>query len=194
MDLGEARDQGQRPTCLSFSLSEIHRAARGFDDLLSPESLHRRAAVRAGKPASDGLTLSDAIVSLNADGQTMEDDWPYNSDQASNTECVFHCASGKLHPFDHAIVLTSIKANCPISLIIDVDVSFFTCDGITPLDLTPISQIQGRHAVVICGVRASSGSYDYLIKNSWGSGWGNSGYAWLTLSHVSARSPLLVRI
>ena len=194
MDLGEARDQGQSPTCLSFSCSEIHRASRGFVDLLSPESLHRGATTRAGKPASDGLTLSEAIETLDADGQTTEVDWPYNSDQPLNAGSVYLRARGASLPFDHNFVLASLGANTPIALIIDVDVSFFTCDGITPLDLIANSQIQGRHAVVVCGIRASSESCSYLIKNSWGTGWGNGGYAWLTLSHVSARSPLLVRI
>lgn len=194
IDLGDARDQGPRPTCLSFSLSEIHRAALSLGELLSPESLHRRAAARAGKSPSDGLTLHEAIVSLNGDGQTTEVDWPYNSDKALNAACAFHCANGTSLPFDHAVVVAALKSKRPISLIIDVDLTFFGYNGNTPLDLNPTSQIQGRHAVVVCGVRAACGSFDYLIKNSWGSGWGNSGYAWLTLKHVSARSPLLVRI
>lgn len=194
INLGAARDQGARPTCLSFSLSEIHRAAITFDALLSPESLHRQASARAKKAISEGLAFHEATDSLNADGQATEKDWPYHTEKPLNASCTFHRIAAVSLPFDHTTVIAAIKSGLPIGLIIDVDLTFFGYIGPVALDLTASSQVQGRHAVVICGFRPSAGSFDYLVKNSWGGNWGVKGYAWLTSYHISARSPFLVRI
>lgn len=194
IDLGAARDQGPRPTCLSFSLSDIHRSAIGFSELLSPESLHRLAAQRAKKHHNVGLTLQEAIEGLSHHGQTTEPAWPYNSKNATEPACTFHKAKAVYLPFDHMIIAAAIGAGKPISLIIDIDTAFFRYKGAEALDLVANTQIQGRHAVVICGLRTVGGGSEYLVKNSWGVGWGDLGHAWLTSGFVSARSPLLLRI
>lgn len=194
VDLGGARDQGARPTCLSFSLSEIHRAAIALGELLSPESLHRQAAARASKRFSEGLALHEATDSLSTDGQTTEANWPYNADSALNAGSAFHRATAASAPFDQKFIVAALRSSQPLGLIMDVDLTFFSHVSTAALALTTGAQIQGRHAVVICGLRVSTGGVDYLIKNSWGIDWGMNGYAWLTHEHISARSPLLVWI
>lgn len=194
IDLGEARDQGLRPTCLSFSLSEIHRSAICLDELLSPESLHRAAIKRAQKSAGLGLTIAEATLSLARDGQTTETSWPYNVDVPVQHGCTYHQANTEILSFSTTAVLDALKGGRPLSLIIDVDMSFFNCNGVIPLALSNGSQIHGRHAVVICGFRLSAGEEEYLVKNSWGGAWGDHGHAWLTSEYVFGRSPQIIRI
>ncbi|WP_082553520.1 C1 family peptidase [Altererythrobacter sp. Root672] len=194
IDLGEARNQGPRPTCLSFSLSEIHRSAISLGELLSPESLHRRATQRARKPAEVGLTILEATESLAQDGQTTETAWPYNVDAPVQHACVYYQSNAVALSFSAKTVFDALKDGRPIILVIDVDIPFFSCNGVTPLVPLNGSQIQGRHAVVICGFRTSAGKAEYLIKNSWGGAWGEHGHAWLTTEYVLGRTPQLIRI
>lgn len=194
IELGAARDQGPRPTCLSFALSEIHRVAIGFEQLLSPESLHQRACLLASKPKEAGLTVLEAADSLNQNGQTTELAWPYNIDSPIEPGCTFHRAKPIDLKFLSQAVVDRLLTGSPISLIIDIDSTFFVCDGITPLALLSRSQVQGRHAVVICGIHRVHQETHYFIKNSWGASWGSSGYAWLTEEYVLGRSPQLIWI
>jgi C1A family cysteine protease len=194
LNMGEVRDQGPRPTCLSFSLSETHCSAAGSKELFSPESLHSLAALRAQQSRSYGLSLIQATDGLRHDGQTTESAWPYNSHTATLPECAYYCATAHSTPFAVATVRTALEAGFPLSLIINVDVSFFACSGNEAVQLIHNSQVQGRHAVVICGYSYSLANEQYLIKNSWGIGWGKDGYAWLTSEYIQARSPQLLRI
>jgi hypothetical protein len=53
-------------------------------------------------------------------------------------------------------------------------------DGLVP-DPQPGEQILGGHEVVICGYRVEDGRL--IIRNSWGAGWGDRGYAYVPQSY-----------
>ncbi len=194
IDLGEARDQGPRPTCLSFSLSEVHRSAIDLTEPLSPESLHRRATQSALKSPNVGITIPEAAETLVKIGQTTEASWPYNADLPVGEICAYYKASVLVLNFSLTTILHTLKSGRPISLIIDVDMAFFVCSGIIAADLPSNSPVQGRHAVVICGIRISTKGNEFLIKNSWGAAWGNRGYAWLAEAYVIKQSPQLIQV
>ena len=43
----------------------------------------------------------------------------------------------------------------------------------------------GLHAQLICGYRRrASGEFEFLVRNSWGIGWGDLGYIWVKASYV----------
>jgi hypothetical protein len=42
----------------------------------------------------------------------------------------------------------------------------------------------GRHAMIITGVRRRNGRYEFLLRNSWGLGWGDDGHVWVDESYV----------
>ena len=47
---------------------------------------------------------------------------------------------------------------------------------------------RGLHAVLVVGI-AKDNTYEklFLIRNSWGSNWGNNGYAWITKEYLLER-------
>jgi len=194
IDLGAARNQGQRPTCLAFSLSDVHRARRGDPDLLSPESLHRLGAQRAKKSPDLALFISEAIAGLDQDGQTTEAAWPYKYDKPVDANCLYYKNLANHSGFDESVAIDAIRAGEPIVLVLDIDMAFFSYLAATTLDFDPNLQIEARHAVVICGCRAGPAGPEYLIKNSWGESWGDKGHAWATLAYIEARNPEMIRI
>jgi hypothetical protein len=74
--LGPVRDQGRRPTCLSFAASAAHEQARGDVDPLCVEWLFYHAAHRAGTGPGEGTTLPDTRQILQDVGQPPEPTWP----------------------------------------------------------------------------------------------------------------------
>jgi hypothetical protein len=45
----------------------------------------------------------------------------------------------------------------------------------------------GGHAVLLCGYRtAADGSFEFLLRNSWGAGWCDGGYCWVSTAWLVA--------
>lgn len=76
-DLGEARNQGPRPTCLAFAVSDTHAALRSGWSPLSCEFVFYQAQRRAGRTPDNGATLSAMLATLREEGQPEEIGWPY---------------------------------------------------------------------------------------------------------------------
>lgn len=193
-ELAPARDQGDRPTCLSFAISETHRSAISSRELLSPESLHRRSALRARKLPEHALTPLQVMEGLEQEGQTNEVAWPYHSENPHDPNCTYFTATSALLAFDIAIIEHTIRSGRSLCLVLDIDLNFFLSNGADALEIDFNSVIQGRHAVALCGFRDGPSGKEFYIKNSWGDGWAAMGFAWLTEQYVLARSPLLIRI
>ena len=67
---GEARDQGERPTCLAFAASDTHAALRAGWKPLSCEYAFYHAQRRGGRGPTIGARLPDMLDALRDDGQT----------------------------------------------------------------------------------------------------------------------------
>ena len=61
--------------------------------------------------------------------------------------------------------------------------------GMLPMP-APNDQLQGLHAVLIVGFDSNKVALDgskgmFLVRNSWGSGWGQSGHFWIPFAYVT---------
>ena len=74
---GPARDQGARPTCLAFAMSDAHAAAIGPWNPLCCEYLYYHAKRREKQPPHTGATMRSMRAAVKTDGQPVESDWPY---------------------------------------------------------------------------------------------------------------------
>jgi hypothetical protein len=82
---GPVRDQGQRPTCLAFAVSDTHAALRTPWAALSCEYVFYHAQRRASRPPTTGAELPHMLDALREDGQPIESAWAYLANSPSNT-------------------------------------------------------------------------------------------------------------
>jgi len=193
---GEARDQGQRPTCLAFAVSDAHAAIRGQWEALSAEYLFYWAQNISGRPATSGALLHAILNTLQDRGQPHEVKWIYlvqlPADLASwqppagITPLFRRKSEGKAKDFE--TIISELNSNKPALLLLNLSRAFYSADKDTIIDLSPASKPdpQRRHAVVAVGHGTVGGQRAILVRNSWGSNWGNGGYAWVTESFLAA--------
>ena len=190
-----ARDQGQRPTCLAFATSDCHSVARDALDLLSPEYLFYHAQQRARLPATEGATVQAILEALETDGQPLENEWPYLSAIPSDLKkwsppqgigSIFRRCSAP-HPASFDEIVATLNAGKPVLVILKL------CDGFYRPDISGYINHAGKpddrrlHAVIAAAHGRAGGEAVILVRNSWGSSWGDQGYAWLTRSYIVPR-------
>lgn len=182
--LGPIRDQGFRPTCLSHAASAAHEHARGSTVPLSPEYLHYFASIASQGVGASVAEISEALVK---DGQPTETRCPYHpggvpSDwRPPKGVPLYRRDSVVKHPTTTEVDTSLRVGRLPI-LGISLPETFYT--PVSPWVISPIGALVGFHAVLAVGTAASSVDRRYLIRNSWGPEWADSGHAWLDRSFL----------
>lgn len=196
-ELGPARNQGPRPTCLAFAASDAHAALRPGWAPLSCEFVFYHAQRRAGRPPDRGATLSAMLLTLRHDGQPAEIGWPYLA--TTPADAARWTPPAEVGPrFARAgapqaqavnAVIAELDANRPVILLLMLSRSFFmpAAEGVIAPGAGEAPEPARRHAVVAVGHGTVCGERAILVRNSWGSGWGVAGHGWLTESFVKPR-------
>lgn len=194
LDLGVVRDQGPRPTCLSFAISDVHKIQIPIDEHLSPESLHQAATIHGNSDVEDGVSIASALSALMNDGQTTEGNWPYNSPQCLDTTLPFYSRAATVTLFDPAAVASCLAVGIPVVAILNIGEEFFLHSGEQVLNLTSGATVEACHAVAITGHRSIAGQNEFLIRNSWGARWGMNGLAWISSDYLQSRSTAVIQV
>jgi hypothetical protein len=187
--LGPVRDQGARPTCLAFAVSDAHAAARAPEwEPLSCEYLFFHAKGRDKAPIDGGTTMKAIREALAEDGQPVESAWPYldalPADLLSWTppvdiaEVFRRDSTPQGSAFGH--VWQEIENGRLVVLAMTLSNSFYTPDAFGVVDTVEAPNPVMRHAVVAAGTGHGGTQRFLLVRNSWGESWGISGYAWLS--------------
>lgn len=192
LDLGVVRDQGQRPTCLSFALSDVHQAAICHFDRLSPECLHRTAATLSRTPVTSAMPVSAALRALECEGQTTEADWPYHTESCVKDNPTYFRKAGQERRLAADEIFSRLNDGLPVVLILNIGIEFFSCSKNSILEYDRATPSEACHAVVIIGARRIDNRDYFLLRNSWGSAWGNDGNVWASLKYIADRSPLIL--
>lgn len=185
------RHQGRRQSCLAFASSTAHEHQMHSTEHLCVEYLFFHAVART--PSQNplaGTTMAAAAAALADEGQPVETAWPYTSDQLSPwTPPTF---TSPLHKtvmtpgtltFDG--IVAALNAGVPVVLGLVITDAFYRPDvaGRIPNRTQDIER--GGHAVLAVGHgKDTAGEASLLIRNSWGLGWGQGGYAWLPRGYV----------
>ena len=191
---GGVRDQGGRPTCMAFALSDLNGNRHHQPAQLSAEHLYREAAGRMpGWKPGDGLDVDAALHAVAAPGQPLETTVPYVTVEPSlplepNPYCVplFAGGYGRQLPVMGSIE-SALASDRSIGLVLRLTVDFFGVTADVPQ--VPFSQhaIYGQsHAVIAVGAGYDGVTNErhILIRNSWGASWGDNGHAWLPESYI----------
>lgn len=188
---GVIRDQGRRPTCLAMSASDVHGSHQGAI-MLSAEYLFYQGVRRKTPPdPHTGLTIGAVSTALSAEGQPLEESWPYHATQPTpwcppdelgriwKGEMEFRRVSA-------GEAAQTIGSGTPLVLGLALTTAFFTPDKAGRLLVHQAdSDTPHRHAVVGLGAANSSdGDMHILVRNSWGAGWGANGHAWLSVGYL----------
>jgi len=200
-----APNQGPRPLCVPFAISGAHAGQRCHANGKAPIAFSAealwRSCLRSGYAGPDGTTLSATADALASTGQPAEADWPYNSALGHGTEAPPPQVGpppwllGTLAPvpLEHDEVEEpledSVGAGQLVVLILELTDEFAFPDRTGEIAMPPITAPDGDyHAVLVVGAGTDSTyrSRRLLIQNSWGSGWGLGGYAWLPIRYLEA--------
>ena len=200
------RDQGPRGTCVAHAANAALEIFPSIPDDLSEQysyDLFMRKESR--EPCYDkGLKTTNSAIYL-ADGTVVESKWAYtNSIPACNTTVPAAAASAQKYKIasyqmiedggvDGAASIknpryleAALRAGRNIVLGTHVAWASPNADGILDVVINSATNqpaaSRGGHAMLICGYNAPK-KY-FIVKNSWGSGWSNAGYAHLSYDYI----------
>ena len=185
--LGLVRSQGQRSTCMAFAMSDLNRSVAGAGDVLSAEFLYQAAgALTPSWTSGMGLRSTEAIMATQSPGQPFEIHFPYQPYDPTTVampvpptgQRLFTSKIGAQNRRMPSIV-TELSRGKLVGLVIRVTQGLFNpIGGVVPLENAAIPD--QYHAVLAVGWGTHQTGIRYLlIRNSWGAGWGLSGYGWL---------------
>lgn len=195
-----ARDQGLRPTCIAFALSELNLSSTNNVQVLSAEYLYQGAALctPAWMP-NVGVPLGSALAAAN-NGQPADSDYPY---QQVEPTCPIPTLPStlKLHGnkiqlpavADTTKIIKALRKSCPVGLCLKLTNSFYApVNGIVADEHLSLKDV--LHAVAIVGLGWINTSPYFLIRNSWGADWGHAGNAWISGDYITMHSICVMEV
>ncbi|MBK0110965.1 MULTISPECIES: C1 family peptidase [unclassified Delftia] len=185
--MGEARDQGQRPTCLIFAGSDLNADSKGVGHLSTEFLCHYAAKLAGNWQPGRGFQIEHVLGALRTPGQPIEIHYPYQP-YGHDTPLVvpsgdfelFNSPTARQADLTSAEIVRQLSNNKPVGLVVQVCQSLLAPkDGIIEFD--PLVIPDQYHALIGVGLGIDSGSGDnhVLLRNSWGPSWGHSGHAWM---------------
>lgn len=191
-------DQGQLGSCTGNAIAgamEYERNRQGLSDFV-PSRLFIYYNERAleGTVSSDaGAVIRDGIKVVNADGVCPEPLWPYNIGMFSvkpPKRCYVSAEVDKAVQYLAVQTLGDLKDAISSKLAVvfgfTVHKSFESPEvartGVMPMP-KPGDPTVGGHAVLAVGY--SDPKSQLIVRNSWGSSWGDGGYFYMPYAYIT---------
>ena len=191
-------DQGNLGSCVD----NAGCALLGFDEGKEGNSVELFSRLfayfmaRHGVPQDDGSTLFDFLDGVRRKGICLESLWPYDESKVFDVPPAAAFANAvpreKGLNFYRLSSISDMKnclaQNYPFFFGISVYESFEqpgpNAEGMIPMPNMHKEQLLGGHALACFGYDDTKGAIHF--RNSWGTSWGESGWAWLPYAYVQS--------
>jgi C1A family cysteine protease len=185
------RDQGRRGTCLAFAATAAHEHSRlrrrgTLTPELSVELLFWHCKQLDGVPGQDGTRFTTARDALVDPGQCRESLWPYNDARSQSNQYTPPAAAISPQALRRATMSAIDPSAGSVSGVlhggglvlagIELWNAFYEC-RVAQLRSPAGDKDGARHAVCLVGVDECENTIK--LRNSWGTNWGDRGYAWV---------------
>ena len=179
------KDQGQCGSCWSFSSTGASEGAWAIAtgqliDLSEEQLVECATGIKYGSHGCSGGQMEGAFKYLIEYGQTILSDYPYTSGSGQSGNCKPFVSVAKfsscsdVKPNDQ-ISLKGAVAQQPVAVAIEADTKYFQSYSGGILDSASCGT-QLDHGVLIVGYGEENGEKYWILKNSWGTSWGEQGY------------------
>ena len=182
------KNQGQCGSCWSFSttgsVEGIHFIATNTLVSLSEQNL-MDCSTGYGNEGCDGGLMDSAFRYIIANkGIDTEASYPYTM---KNEKCKFETANIGATISSYIDITSGSEADLetasvqqPISVAIDASHESFQLYTSGIYNEPACSSTELDHGVLVVGYGTSDGTPYWLVKNSWGTDWGQAGYIWMS--------------
>lgn len=188
----QVEDQGQLGSCTGNAIAEaiemLYNKNKKKVDLSRLFIYYYTRLIEGTVKYDSGAYIRNGIKACNHYGAPLESLWPYNISKfksAPSSVAVTDASKRKITRYERAsnfnACIDALTNGYPVVVGFLVYSSFMSSSvmrtGIMPYPNTRSEKLLGGHAVLLVGY--DNTNQRFIVKNSWGQGWGDRGYFYM---------------